>query len=211
MSNFHIDQVNLSNSDSFTWVTESMFSISIRGYLPEESVIVNGCIKNLWTPSYFLKKITNEALKISRHGLSVFSTKSDKTPVVKITNRIVGLREKPQSEKEIEIDFSHANVAGIAINCGPVVGKEKDLECLDIDCPKLAKAFLPDLKDVAPDLHAILTRCVEETPSEGLHIFYYLPIGKSKCSDWAVMSKENGNKWLSEAKAKGSAKTQHHL
>ena len=138
MSNLPINQVNLSDSDSFTWVTESGFSISIRGYHPEETVIVNGCIKNLWTPSYFLKKITTEALKIMKQGLSVFSTKSDKTPVIKITDRIVGLREIPQTEKEIKLDFSHANVAGIAINCGPVVGKNKDLECLDIDCPKLA-------------------------------------------------------------------------
>ena len=206
MSNLPINQVNLSDSDSFTWVTESGFSISIRGYLPEESVIVNGCIKNLWTPSYFLKKITTEALKIRKQGLSIFSTKSDKTPVIKRTNRIVELRTKLQSEKEIEIDFSYENVSGIAINCGPVVGKEKDLECFDIDCPKLAKTFLPDLKDANPDLHAILTKCVEETPSEGLHIFYYLPLGKSKCSELAMMSTENGKRWLAEAKAKGSTK-----
>ena len=206
MSNLPINQVNLSDSDSFTWVTESGFSISIRGYHPEETVIVNGCIKNLWTPSYFLKKITTEALKINKQGLSVFSTKSDKTPVIKITDRIVGLREIPQTEKEIKLDFSHANVAGIAINCGPVVGKNKDLECLDIDCPKLAKTFLPDLEEVNPDLHAILAKCVEETPSEGLHIFYYIPLGKSKCRDLALMSTDNGKKWLAEAKAKGSIK-----
>lgn len=206
MANLPIDQVNSSDLDSFTWDTGSGFSISIRGYLPEESVIVNGCIKNLWKPSYFLKKITTEALKINKQGLSVFSTKSDKTPVIKITNRIVGLRTKPQTEKEIEIDFSHANVAGIAINCGTIVNKDIDLECLDIDCPKLAKTFLPDLEDVTPDLHAILTKCVEETPSEGLHIFYYLPLGKSKCSELAVMSAENGKKWLAESRAKGSTK-----
>ena len=206
MSNLPINQVNLSDSDSFTWVTESGFSISIRGYHPEESVIVNGCIKNLWTPVYFQKKITNEALKISRYGLSVFSTNSKKEPVIKINNRIVGLREKPQTEHEIEIDFGQPLVAGIAINCGPVVNKDIDLECLDIDCPKLAKTFLPDLEEVNSDLHAILTKCVEETPSEGLHIFYYLPLGKSKCSGWAVMSTDNGKKWLAEAKTKGSVK-----
>jgi len=206
MSNLPINQVNLSDSDSFTWVTESGFSISIRGYHPEESVIVNGCIKNLWTPVYFQKKITNEALKISRHGLSVFSTNSKKEPVIQKTNRIIGLREKPQTEHEIEIDFGQPLVAGIAINCGPVVNKDIDLECLDIDCPKLAKTFLPDLEEVNSDLHAILTKCVEETPSEGLHIFYYLPLGKSKCSEWAVMSTDNGKKWLTEAKTKGSVK-----
>ena len=206
MSNLPINQVNLSDSGSFTWVTESGFSISIGGYHPEESVIVNGCIKNLWTPSYFFKKITTEALKIRKQGLSVFSTKSDKTPVIKITDRIVGLRTKPQTEKELEIDFSHANVAGIAINCGPVVGQNKDLECLDIDCPKIAKTFLPDLKALNPDLNSILTKCVEETPSEGLHIFYYTPLGSSKCKDLASMSEEAAKAWLAESKAKGSIK-----
>lgn len=206
MSSLPIYQVNSSDSDSFTWVTESVFSISIRGYHPEESVIVNGCIKNLWTPAYFLKKITTEALKINKQGLSVFSTKSDKTPVIKITDRIVALRTKPQTEKELEIDFSHANVAGIAINCGPVVGQNKDLECLDIDCPKIAKAFLPDLKALNPDLNSILTKCVEETPSEGLHIFYYTPLGSSKCRDLASMSEEAAKAWLAESKAKGSIK-----
>ena len=140
------------------------------------------------------------------HGLSVFSTKVDKTPVIKRVNRIVELRANPLSDLEIEIDFSHANVAGIAINCGPVVGKNKDLECLDIDCPKVALDFLPDLEASSKELHDKLCGCVETTPSEGLHLFYYLPLGKSKCRELATMSTDNGKKWLAESKAKGSIK-----
>lgn len=153
-----------------------------------------------------MEEIKKQALRVRGHGLSVFSTKVDKTPVIKRTNRIVELRANPLSDLEIEIDFSHANVAGIAINCGPVVGKNIDLECLDIDCPKVAIDFLPDLEASSKELHDKLCGCVETTPSEGLHIFYYLPLGKSKCRELAVMSTDNGKKWLAESKAKGSIK-----
>ena len=112
-----------------------------------------------------MEEIKKQALRVRGQGLSVFSTKVDKTPVIKRTNRIVELRANPLSELEIEIDFSHANVAGIAINCGPVVGKEKDLECLDIDCPKVALDFLPDLEATSKELHDKLCGCVETTPS----------------------------------------------
>ena len=209
MSNFHIDQVNsikpnpdiANDQTGSVTVTYTEWTQGFTQVTDKEIEHYNKVVNDA-----FKVKLLSEAIEISRHGLSVFSTKSDKTPVIKRTNRIVELRTKLQSEHEIEIDFGQPLVAGIAINCGPVVNKDIDLECLDIDCPKLAKTFLPDLEVVAPDLHAILTKCVEETPSEGLHIFYYLPLGKSKCSEWAVMSTDNGKKWLTEAKAKGSVK-----
>ena len=153
-----------------------------------------------------MEEIKAEALKIRKQGLSVFSTKVDKTPVIKRTNRIVELRSNPLTNAEIEIDFGHPNVAGIAINCGPVPGQEKDLECLDIDCPKLSTHFLDDLKDSNPQLQEKLLGCVEETPSEGLHIFYYLPLGKSRCRDLASMNSESAKAWLAESKARGSTK-----
>ena len=154
-----------------------------------------------------MEEIKQEALKIRKQGISVFSAKVDKTPVIKRTNRIVELRSNPLSNAEIEIDFGHPNVAGIAVNCGPIPGQDRDLECLDIDCPILSKHFLEDLKESNSPLHDKLLGCVEETPSDGLHIFYYLPLGKSKCRDLASMSIENAKAWLVEAKSRGSSKT----
>ena len=153
-----------------------------------------------------MEDIKSAALKIREHGLSVFAAKTDKTPVIKRTNRIVELRTKLQSEHEIEIDFGQPLVAGIAINCGPVPNKDKDLECLDIDCPKLAKTFLDELLISNPELGEKCKGCVETTPSEGLHIFYYLPMGKSKCKELAMMSLENSKAWCVEARARGSCK-----
>lgn len=154
-----------------------------------------------------MDSIKNHALKIREQGLSVFSTKVDKTPVVKKTNRIVGLRTNLPSTVDIEDDFSHANVAGMAVNCGPVVGQDRDLECLDIDCPVLAKHFLEDIRVSNPEMYEKLLGCVETTPSDGLHIFYYTSTGKSKCRDLANMSTDRSKAWLSQAKSRGSSKT----
>ncbi|NBW35458.1 MAG: hypothetical protein EBR30_10660 [Cytophagia bacterium] len=152
------------------------------------------------------EEIKQEALKIRSQGLSVFSTKVDKTPAIRKQNRIVELRSKLQTTAEMEIDFSHPQVAGIAVNCGPIPDQNRDLECLDIDCPNLSKTFLDELCASTPELGEKLKGCVEKTPSEGLHIFYYLPLGKSKCRDLAMMSPERNKNWLTEARARGSTK-----
>lgn len=154
-----------------------------------------------------MESIRDGAIKIREQGLSVFSTKVDKTPVVRKANRIVELRTNLPTKADIDLDFSHANVAGIAVNCGPVAGQNRDLECLDIDCPILAKHFMQDLEVSNKYLHDKLTGCVEETPSEGLHIFYYTPIGKSKCRELANMSSDRAKAWLTEARVRGSKKT----
>jgi len=153
-----------------------------------------------------MEDIKKEALKIRTNGLSVFSTKVDKTPVSRKINRIVDLRSRLVTTAEIEIDFSHENVAGIAINCGPTPDKTKDLECLDIDCANLAKVFLNELRVANSELTEKLCGCVEQTPSDGLHIFYYLPLGKSKCRDIAIMSVEKSKIWVAESRLKGSTK-----
>ena len=153
-----------------------------------------------------MEDIKKEALKIRSNGLSVFSTKVDKSPVSRKHNRIVELRSRLVSTAEIEIDFSQENVAGIAINCGPVPGQDRDLECLDIDCADLAKVFLYDLESANKELADKLKGCVEETPSDGLHIFYYLPLGKSKCKDLAIMSPEKSKAWIAAARLRGSTK-----
>jgi len=153
-----------------------------------------------------MEDIKKEALRIRTTGLSVFSTKVDKTPVFRRLNRIVDLRSRLATTAEIEIDFDHESVAGIAINCGPIPDKTKDLECLDIDCAELAKVFLDELKAANLDLAKKLHGCVEKTPSDGLHIFYYLPLGKSKCRDLAIMSLERSKVWIISAQIKGSHK-----
>lgn len=153
-----------------------------------------------------VEEIKQEALKIRSHGISVFSAKVDKTPAIRRQNRIVELRSKLQTTAEMEIDFSHPQVAGIAVNCGTIPGQNKDLECLDIDCPILSKTFMDELCAANKDLGEKLKGCVEKTPSEGLHIFYYLTQGKSKCRDVAAMSSERSRAWLAESKSKGSTK-----
>lgn len=153
-----------------------------------------------------MEEVKKCAVNIAKNGLSVFSAKVDKTPVQRRQNRIVELRTNPQTMADLEIDFSQPQVAGIAINCGPVPNQNKDLECLDIDSPDIASCFIGDLEVTNKELADKLKGCVEQTPSDGLHIFYYLPLGKSKCRDLAIMSTEKSRAWLAEAKARGSSK-----
>ena len=153
-----------------------------------------------------VEEIKQEALRVRSQGLSVFSAKVDKTPAIRKQNRIVELRSKLQTTAEMEVDFSHPQVAGIAVNCGPVPNQDKDLECLDIDCTSLSKVFIDDLCKSLPELGEKLKGCVEKTPSDGLHIFYYVPLGKSKCRDIALMSSERSRHWLIESTARGATK-----
>lgn len=152
------------------------------------------------------EEIKQEAYRIRSQGLSVFSARVDKTPAIRKQNRIVELRSKLQTTAEMEIDFNHFHVAGIAVNCGPVVGQDRDLECLDIDCNILSKVFVDDLCKSNPPLGEKVKGCIEKTPSDGLHIFYYTPSGKSKCRDIAMMSAEKARAWIADAKSRGSSK-----
>jgi replicative DNA helicase len=115
-------------------------------------------------------ELKNKAQEYFAAGLSVLPVKADKRPAVRSWDKDKGTT--PQEFTEAVEGPNGADIAGLAVICGPVSG---GLECIDIDTKadtteQIWTEYEQALRSEVPDLYARLV--IASTPTGGRHIYY---------------------------------------